>query len=234
MVESANAGPRALFITGTDTNCGKTFVTAALARLLRRQGRRVNVCKPVATGASRVGGRLVSEDTRLLAEAGGSAPEQVTFWTFEEPAAPPVAARLAGIALSLELIALAVRQLFQADTLTLVEGVGGLLCPLTERETVADLAEVLGAGLLVVTRRSLGTLNHTLMTLEVARRRGLKVVGLIVTETSPRQGMAEETCVRELVNRIEVPLLADIPFHGEGMNSVPEALAMVDWWERAG
>ncbi len=158
---------RALLITGTDTGCGKTFVTAALARLMRQQGRRVVVCKPVATGAEWVNGRWLSEDTRRLAMAGETVPEQVTFWAFPQPAAPPVAARAAGQTLSLAAMALAVRRLFEPHTLTLIEGIGGLLCPLTEKETVADLAAVLRVPLLVVARRSLGTLNHTLLTLEV-------------------------------------------------------------------
>lgn len=160
---------RALLITGTDTGCGKTFVTAALARLMRQQGRRVVVCKPVATGAEWVNGRWLSEDTRRLAMAGETVPEQVTFWAFPQPAAPPVAARLAGETLSLAAMALAVRRLFEPHTLTLIEGIGGLLCPLTEKETVADLAAVLRVPLLVVARHWLGTLNHTLLTLEVAR-----------------------------------------------------------------
>ena len=141
---------RALLITGTDTGCGKTFVTAALARLMRQQGRRVVVCKPVATGAEWVNGRWLSEDTRRLAMAGETVPEQVTFWAFPQPAAPPVAARAAGETLSLAAMALAVRRLFEPHALTLIEGVGGLLCPLTEKETVADLAAVLRVPLLVV------------------------------------------------------------------------------------
>jgi dethiobiotin synthetase len=233
MVDSSTDG-RALLITGADTGCGKTLVTAALVRLMRRQGRCVNVCKPVATGAAWIDGRWLSEDARLLAEAAEVAPEQVTFWTFEAPAAPPVAARQAGQTLSLEPIARAVRQLFQPNTLTLIEGVGGLLCPLTERETVADLAALLGVPLLVATRRSLGTLNHTLLTLEVARGRRLPVVGLVVTETTPLQGVAEETCIEELVRRIDVPLLAVLPHQGDRMHAIPEALTAVDWWRLAG
>src|SRR5213082_821968 len=89
---------KGIFFSGTDTSVGKTVVTAAVARCLRRQGRPVRVCKPVATGAEAVAGRWVSEDTRRLAEAAGleGELERVTPWTFPVPAAPPVAARLAG------------------------------------------------------------------------------------------------------------------------------------------
>src|SRR5688500_10368791 len=159
---------RGLFFTGTDTGVGKTVVTAAVARVLRRQGREVRVCKPVATGAVREGTDWVAEDTRVLAEAVGAggleAFRAITPWAFPAPAAPPVAARLAGVELRLEEIVNAVRRQGRADASLLVEGVGGLLCPLTEQETVADLALALGLPLVVVARRSLGTLNHTLMT----------------------------------------------------------------------
>src|SRR5919197_1230018 len=102
-----------LFFTGTDTGVGKTFVAAWVARSLREQGRPVAVSKPVATGARRVGGCWLSDDTLRLSEAAGPAavPEQVTPWAFPEPAAPPVAARLLGVALSLvELVDAVARQ----------------------------------------------------------------------------------------------------------------------------
>src|SRR5271166_6283199 len=234
MADTSKPPARALLITGTDTGCGKTLVTAALVRLLRGQGRCVHVCKPVATGAAWVDGRWLSEDSRQLAEAAGVAPEQVTFWTFAEPAAPPVAARRAGQTLCLDAIARTVRGRFQPNTLTLIEGIGGLLCPLTDSATVADLAALLAVPLVVVARCSLGTLNHTLLTLEVARGRGLRVAGLVVTETTPLRGQAEETCVEELVRRIDVPLLAVIPHQSDQSRAIPDTLSAVDWWERAG
>jgi dethiobiotin synthetase len=212
-----------LFVTATDTGAGKTYVTAAVARSLRRRGVAFRVCKPVATGTDRV-----ADDTRLLAEAAGDpALDAITPWTFAAPAAPPVAARLAGAALALGDLVAAVRRRAAAGVLVLAEGVGGLLCPLTERETVADLAAVLGLPLVVVARRSLGTLNHTLLTLEAAERRRLAVAGVVVTETAPVDGPADETNVEELRRRIAVPLLAVFP-HRPGAGVVAEADA-VDW-----
>jgi dethiobiotin synthetase len=220
-----------LLVTASDTGAGKTFVTAGIARLLRRQGRRFRVCKPVATGAEWHGGRLLSDDTRRLAEAAGDEDyEQVTPWTFPLPAAPPVAARHAGATLLLEDLAAAVRRRSSPGVPVLVEGVGGLLCPLTERETVADLAAVLGLPLVVVVRRSLGTLNHTLLTLEVARGRGLPVAGVVVSETAPVRGPAEEANVEELRRRTDVPLLAVVPHRPGGVSADEPALAGVDWW----
>jgi dethiobiotin synthetase len=217
---------RGLFVTGTDTGVGKTVVTAAVARLLTRQGRAVRICKPVATGATWQRGRWVSEDTHLLAEAAGDTDlDAVTPWSFPEPAAPPVAARLAGVELTLEGLAAAVRRRAAAEACVLVEGVGGLLCPLTEDATVADLVVELGLPLVVVARRALGTLNHTLLTREVARTRRLDVLGIVVNETMPPAGVAEETNVEELRRRLDVPVLAVVP-HG----AADAALAGVDWW----
>jgi dethiobiotin synthetase len=213
-----------LFITATDTGAGKTYVAAVACRALRREGRPFRVCKPVATGAQRVSGRWLAEDTRLLADAAGERDlDAVTPWAFPTPAAPPVAARLAGVSLTLDGLAAAVRRRAAEGVPVLVEGVGGLLCPLTEGETVADLVAVLGLPLLVVARRSLGTLNHTLLTLEVARRRGLRVAGVVVSETAPVSGAAEETNVEELRRRIGVPLLVVAP---HGAAEVPG----VAWW----
>src|SRR5438552_928488 len=153
---------RGLFFTGTDTGVGKTLVAAAVARRLRQQGCSVCVRKPVATGARCVNGRWISEDTLRLAEAAGpeNELEHITPWAFPEPVAPPVAARFQGITLTIDELATAVWREARPSGILLVEGVGGLLCPLTETETVADLAGALGFPLVVVARRSLGTLNH--------------------------------------------------------------------------
>jgi dethiobiotin synthetase len=219
---------RGLFFTGSDTGVGKTRVTAAVARIVRRQGRPVRVCKPVATGAEWSGGRWLGEDTQCLAEAAGDDDlEGITPWAFAEPAAPPVAARCAGTALTLDQLTAAVRRRQVSGALLLLEGVGGLLCPLTDRDTVADLAAALALPLVVVVRRSLGTLNHTLLTLEVAAARGLTVAGVVVSETTPVRNVAERTNVEEL-RRLSVPLLAVVPH--QPMAAEPEALAAVDWW----
>jgi dethiobiotin synthetase len=218
-----------LFVVGTDTGVGKTVVTAGIVRSLRQRGHAVAVCKPVATGGEPCAGGYLADDTRRLADAAGHADyRRVTPWTFPEPAAPPVAARLAAVELVLEEIAGYVRGQ-AADALLIVEGVGGLLCPLTERATGADLAAVLGFPVVVVARRSLGTLNHTLLTLEVLRRRGLPVAGVVINETTPVQGVAEETNIEELRKRIAVPLLAVAPFRANPYDPEIAALAGVDW-----
>ncbi|MFN4257742.1 MAG: dethiobiotin synthase [Gemmataceae bacterium] len=219
-----------LFFTGTDTDVGKTFVMAAVARHLHQQGFAVKVCKPIATGAQYIQQRWWSMDTVLLAESVGATDwERITPFTFVAPAAPPVAARQAGVTLALDdLVAAVQRQAADADVV-LVEGVGGLLCPLTERETVADLAERLRWPLVVVARRSLGTLNHTLLTVAVAQQRGLRVAGVVVNETQPARGLAEETNVEELCKRLPIPVLTVVPHQVGSATGVASAIAAVDW-----
>jgi dethiobiotin synthetase len=219
---------RGLFFTGTDTGVGKTVVTAAVARALLLQGRSPRVCKPVATGTSGI-----SEDTRQLAAAVHATPEQltsITRWTFSEPAAPPVAARAAGIRLGLEDVVDAVREAGHEAEILLVEGIGGLLCPLTEKETVADLVRELALPLVVVARRSLGTLNHTLLTVEAALARGLRTVGVVISETTPPASLADETNVEELRRRLPIPILAVVK-HGCDDREATQAVARVDWWK---
>jgi dethiobiotin synthetase len=222
------AGMRGLFFSGTDTGVGKTHVTAAVARRLRSQGRAVRVSKPIATGIPWHDGERRAEDTLTLAEAAGERDlDRVTPWAFPEPAAPPIAARCAGASLDLGAVADAVRRCYGEATVLLVEGVGGLLCPLTENASVADLVAELALPLVIVARRSLGTLNHTLLAVEAAQRRELPLAGVVISETTPMRGLAEKTAPDELRRR-GVPVLAVLP-HGGG----PEALAKVDWWELA-
>jgi dethiobiotin synthetase len=235
--ETSPPEPVGLFITGTDTGVGKTFVTCLLARQMRAAGRPVRVCKPVATGADLVDGRWLADDTRRLAEAAGldgerrgvSPPvgewERITPWSFPEPVAPPVAARCHGVRLDVAEIAAAVGRVAEPGVPLLVEGVGGLLCPLTDSATVADLAALLKLPLVVVARRSLGTLNHTLLTLEVARGRGLAVAGVVVNEVTPPEGLAEATNVTELRRHTAVPILAVVPHRAADLSDPCPQLA---------
>ncbi len=191
-ISPGTPAPHGLFVTGTDTAVGKTQVTAGIARVLTRQGRRVGVLKPVATGVRRTVDGWHCEDAEILRSAiGGEVPlPHVVPIVFEAPLAPPVAARLEGVPLTFAdvwdqtRLALAwwVRQGVEA---MLIEGVGGWLCPLAEGATVADLAVALDYPVLIVARRGLGTLNHTLLTVEAVHRRGLRIAGIILNGAEP-------------------------------------------------
>lgn len=175
---------RGLFIVGTDTGVGKTMVAAALASWLRAGGRDVGVMKPVQTGCRYARGRWRLPDTaRLVRAARVTDPvDLVTPYRFAPPLSPLAAARRAGRRISLPRLAAAHRALARRHHILLVEGSGGLLAPLTKRHTMADLAKRLRWPILIVARAGLGTLNHTLLTVEAARRRGLRIAGIIMNQ----------------------------------------------------
>lgn len=207
--------PRGLFITGTDTGVGKTFVAAAIAQALRRCGRRVGVYKPVATGVEAQPSSSTQSDAELLWHACGCiAPlSAVCPQQFAAPAAPPVAAAAEGKLVDADLLYRGALRWHGKCDLLIVEGVGGLLAPLTDELTVADLATEFAYPLVVVARCTLGTLNHTLLTLEVARHRGLRTAGVILNAPDPSGAtLAEQRNAQELLRRMSCPLLLQLPY----------------------
>ena len=162
---------RGVFVTGTDTDVGKTYLVAALAAALRAQGLRVGVAKPVVTGLDDPG----PHDHELLGAT--------TAATFGPPVSPHLAAELAGTRLEPAALVAAATDAAAgagADALV-VEGVGGLLVPLSPRASLRDLARALALPVVVAARPGLGTINHTLLTLEAARGRGLDVRAVVLT-----------------------------------------------------
>ena len=205
---------RGFFITGTDTGVGKTVVAAALAIVLRESGRDVGVFKPVASGCVRRREGLVSEDAEFLAKA-AEAPEtleEISPVRFEEPLAPTVAAARAGVETDLEPMWEAWRRLRDAHEILLVEGIGGILCPVTPAMSVADLAKEFHLPLLVVARSTLGTINHTALTIEAARARGLAVAGVVINRYSHESpDLAEMTSPDEIQRVTGVQVLGLVP-----------------------
>lgn len=224
---------RGLLVVGTDTGVGKTRVASGIARHMVAEGRKVGVLKPAATGPTRGG------DAELLIEAiGGGVPmDRVAPITFDEPLAPPVAARRAGTPLLRTTVLRAVGEALswwrERAEVVVVEGVGGLLCPLAEGMTVADLAIALDFPLVIVARRGLGTLNHTLLTAEAARLRGLRIAGVVLNDAEANSDpLASATNPGELARRLEgAAVLAELG-HGEDFGEAG-GLAIVDWWSLA-
>jgi dethiobiotin synthetase len=165
-----------LFITGTDTGVGKTVISCLLVEALRRAGKRVGVMKPYASGSW--------DDTDALIRAAGGKfrRRDVTPVYFREPLAPAV--RGLGSAADLKLILPAFRRMRKGKDVVIVEGIGGALCPVGGRLTIADVAARLGLTAWVVARPSLGTLNHTLMTIESLTRRGVPVERIVLSGTT--------------------------------------------------
>jgi dethiobiotin synthetase len=188
--------PGGLFITGTDTEVGKTYVAALLARTLRGAGLRVGVYKPAASGCRREGPELVSDDALLLWEAAGrpGTLDQVCPQRFAAPLAPSVAAAAEGRCVDERLLHEGLSAWSGCDVV-LVEGAGGLFSPLSQRWLVADLALRLGYPLVVVARNALGTINHTLLTLHAAATygTGLTVAAVVVNDGVPRRPAAGTT-----------------------------------------
>ena len=203
-----------LFITATDTGVGKTVIAAALATVLRERGVNVGVMKPVATGCVRRREGLVSLDAEFLAEA-ADAPEpleEISPVCLAEPLAPTVAAARAGIVIDLDAVWNAWRRLSRTHDVMLVEGIGGLLCPVTPTTVVADLVKCFGLPLLVVARSTLGTINHTVLTVEAARVRGLEVAGIVINRYhADTTDLAEQTNPDEIQRVTGAPVLGLVP-----------------------
>ena len=180
------------FVTGTDTGVGKTVASAVLAYLYRSEGRHVAYVKPVQTGLP----PGAPGDADFVAAVAGVAVEE--FFRFDEPLAPAVAAERADATIGFDEIATRIKDLASDADVLLVEGAGGLLAPLTQGQTMRDLAAAIDADLIVVTRPGLGTLNHTALTLEAAAARALPVLGLVVCGWPAKPNPVETTNIERL------------------------------------
>lgn len=178
-----------IFVTGTDTGVGKTVVASAIAAALRSRSLDVGVMKPLESGCARQGGRLVPADALFLRRMAGSHDplELVSPYRFEAPLAPALAASHEGITPRLQIIRAAFDELSRRHEILLVEGAGGLLVPALPGPRrglfMANLAQALGARLLIVARNRLGTINHTLLTLHYVRTTHLPLAGVVLNAT---------------------------------------------------
>ena len=225
-----------LFIAGTDTDVGKTYVTALIARDTREK-RTVGACKPACSGKLiDANGREYWPDVETLADAisPGFSVEQICSQRFSAPLAPPVAAREEHKAVDGQLLRSSVRWWEGKVELLLVEGVGGLLCPLTDTESVADLAVDLGYPVLIVARLGLGTINHTLLTVEAAERRGLKLAGIVLNDHPPsRDDPSTWSNPREISKLVSVPVLGGVQ-HDQSTGLLRDGKPItMDWYELA-
>jgi dethiobiotin synthetase len=200
-----------VFVTGTDTGVGKTLVTSAIAACLRAEGRRVGVYKPVETGCEELGGRRIGRDCQRLRAAAGGRQDVATVATYllTQPAAPMVAAAAEDVTVDPARIERDLAAVRAAHDVTLVEGAGGLLVPITDGVTYLDLARRLGLPVLVVVGSRLGCINHALLTLGALASADLRCVGYVLNCIDPsndgpasparnRAAIAAFTTAREL------------------------------------
>jgi dethiobiotin synthetase len=199
-----------LFVTGTGTEVGKTVVAAAIARTLAADGRLVAVFKPAVTGLE----EGLEADHELLRRASGStqSDEEIAPYRYDPPASPHLAAALAGEEIDPPRLQAAARSAAAAAEFLVCEGVGGLMVPLSPDYLVRDLAGDLGYPLVVAAGPGLGTINHTLLTLEAARAAGLGVAAVLLTPW-PSEPTAIERSNRETISalgRVEVLTLPQV------------------------
>ncbi len=209
---------KGLFITGTDTGIGKTYVASLIARSLVAAGYRVGVYKPVASGCREMDGALVSDDALQLWEAAGRPGPlgDVCPQLFRAPLAPHLAARAAGTAVDGQLLRDGLAAWRGHCDLVLVEGAGGLMSPLSDDDFTATLAEEFGYPLIVVAPNQLGVINQTLQTLIAATAfgDGIEVAGVVLNHISATPDQSAATNREELVARCLPPVLTDVGFGG--------------------
>jgi dethiobiotin synthetase len=217
---------RGVFVTGTGTEVGKSVVAAALCAALAARGERVAAFKPAVTGLDDEPGEFGRDHELLAAVAtAGQAPEDVAPYRFGPPLSPHLAAELAGAAIDpTELLAVA-----RAHELVVCEGVGGLLVPLTPGYLVRDLAVDLGLPVVVAALPGLGTINHTLMTVEAARAGGLRVAAVVMTPW-PEEATPMERSNRDSIERLgDVSVVGLPPTTPAGLAEAGASLPLEDW-----
>lgn len=239
-----------LFVTGTDTEVGKTVIACAIARALcqQRTGSKVAVCKPMATGCEKRREGLVNEDAEALAHFSDCRLplDVINPVRFREPLAPAVAAKQLGVPTPWGALEDAARQIDAYGDALVVEGAGGVMVPLDAddpKTTWLDLA-CFGLPAVVVTRAGLGTLNHTAMTVKLLREAGVKVAGVVINGYEPDEAaaMSQDPSLPGNPGWIEqmtgVKVLALVPRVASGVApgkgqiapAVLDAVATVDWW----
>ena len=218
--DSGNVDLDGFFVTGTDTGVGKSVVSAALVAGLRADGRRVAAVKPVLTGMDEPPGPGEwPMDHELLAAAAGSSPDEVAPIRFGPAVSPHLAAELAGTPLDADEVVASTRERAARGEIAVVEGVGGLLVPIAPGLDVRGLARALGLPLVIAARPGLGTINHTLLTLEAARAADLEVRAVVITP------WPDEPTVMERSNRDTIARLGEVDVLTLGPTT-PDALVV--------
>jgi dethiobiotin synthetase len=221
---------RGLFVSGTDTGAGKSVVAASICAALAARGERVAAFKPVVTGLAEPQGEFPPDHELLaLAAGGGQSPTDVAPYRYDPPLSPHYAAELAGETIDPARLVGAARAAAAGADALVAEGVGGLLVPITPGYLVRDLARDLSLPLVVAARTGLGTINHTLLTVEAARAVGLSLAGIVMTP------WPAEPAPIELSNRATVERLAGVvvsalgPVELGSLAAAGERLPLGDW-----
>lgn len=221
-----------LFITATDTDVGKTVITGVIAAALKARELQVGVMKPMASGGIvNQQGELIAEDATFLMKAAGFEESQrgaVNPLCLGPALTPAVAATISGITIDMPAIVGAYHELRKNYEPVIVEGVGGITAPLWQNYLLVDFMVELGLPVIVVTRPNLGTINHTVLTIEYARSRGLEVAGIIINGWNEREvGILEKSNEEYMTRLTGVPIVGKFPY-SPGISTgtiTPEELA---------
>lgn len=200
------------FITGTDTEIGKTFITSALLRAFAQQGWSTLGMKPIASGAEEIDGVLHNEDVdSLVAASSVKAPQEIVVpYLMRTPAAPHIVATLENVTMDVQHIASCYQQAQQLADVVLVEGVGGFCVPLDDETSTVDLAQRLALPVILVVGMRLGCINHALLTAQAIKASGLRLAGWVANTVDTDMKFFEEN-VQTLKQRLDAPCLAVMP-----------------------
>lgn len=211
------------FITGTDTEIGKTFVSSLLIKMFVDEGFNVVGMKPIASGAKIIDGTLKNDDALSLMQASNVEVDYkiINPYVFKPAISPHIAAQEAGVEITCNVIKSNFEQLEKKSDVVVVEGVGGWHAPLSSHTTVADLAEELHLPIILVVGLRLGCLNHALLTAQAIRQSGLPIAGWVANHVTKDFSSAEEniSTLKHFLN--DFPFLGSIPFQTNLTNESP-------------
>jgi len=201
-----------LFITGTDTDVGKTIVTAGIAAALKKIGKDVGIMKPFAAGTPQKVG-YKSEDVQLLAKAAqaNDAEELINPYFFEIPASPFTATQILGIKFNIKMVLDSFKQLSSLHDIILVEGMGGVMTPILKDYFVTNLIKEMNLDTIIIASSRIGTVNHTIMSCKMCQNYGLKICGIIINILDSN-GYQINTLKRDLEELINIPVIGSIPY----------------------
>jgi dethiobiotin synthetase len=201
-----------LFITGTDTDVGKTFVTAGIAAALKKIGKDVGIMKPFAAGTPQKT-EYKSEDVQLLAKAAqtNDAEDLINPYFFEIYASPFTATKSLGIQFDVKVVLDSFKKLTSLHDIVLVEGIGGAMTPILKNYFVTDLIKEMNLETILITSSRIGTVNHTIMTCKMCQNYGIKIRGIIINVLDSN-GYSLDVLKRDLEELTNIPVIGSIPY----------------------
>jgi dethiobiotin synthetase len=206
---------KGIFLTGTDTDIGKTTIATSMASLLRKKGVDVGVMKPFATGDRVYSSKYKSKDSALLARAAQvkDPDEEINPFFYSIPTAPFTAAKMQSEKEPIVEDAVRIyRQLAAKHDFMIVEGIGGIMVPLTKKQYVAHFAKLLDLPIMIVAGCKLGTINHTLLTVKVCDDFGLNVLGIIINGLPVKASLLKRQTIETISELSKLKILSVVPF----------------------